>query len=167
MFDWSDYEAAAQRYTNIFKRRDDTVRKAAKRKEPNMDRMTKNVKAMGEAEYVRIVTDFAKRLHPELSRERAFSKVFLADDDAGQAIRKMWQVSKGSGDRPLNAVDEPDEPDEDDEDDTDALAELEELARQERMRANGMLTKEAAFVKVYQANPKLAAKERRQNRPRA
>ena len=56
-----------------------------------MDRMTKNVTAMGEAEYTRIVTDYAKRLHPELSRERAFNKVFTADDDAGQAIRKMWK----------------------------------------------------------------------------
>ena len=159
MFDYRDFEIRAQRYTKIFKRRDDTVRKAAKRKEPSMDRMTKNVRAMGEAEYTRIVTDYAKRLHPDLSRERAFNKVFTADDDAGQAIRKMWQVSK-EGDLESDGRDgEPSV-----EDDEDAMEELEELAEQERRRSG--TSKAVAFTKVYEANPELAARERRQNRPR-
>lgn len=131
-----------------------------KREVPNMDRMTKNVIAMGEAEYTRIVTDYAKRLYPELSRERAFSKVFTADDAESVAIRKYWQISK------QGVADEPADERDDDEDDTDALEELNELAEQERRRASGM-SKYAAFAKVYQDNPALAAKERRQNRPRA
>ena len=160
MFDWRDYELRAKRFERIFNRRDDTARKV-KHKEPNMDHMTKNVRAMGEHEYTRIVADYAKRLYPELTRERAFAKIFTEDSDEARAIRKMWQVSKGS-DRPLNAVDEPDD---DEDDDEDALEELNRLAEEQRRRENGM-TKEAAFVKVYLANPKLAAKERQQNRPR-
>lgn len=126
-----------------------------------MDRMTKNVRSMGEAEYTRIVGDYAKRLYPELSRERAFTKVFTADDAASQAIRYFWKLAKqGSA-----AVDE-DERDDDDED--DALEELERLAEQERRRENGM-SKAQAFAKVYQdpANVDLVKRERRQNRPRA
>ena len=97
-----------------------------KRKEaPEMDkteRMLKNVRSMGEHEYTRIVGDYAKRLYPELTRERAFVKVFTSDDAEGRAIRHFWQISKQA---PLDA-DEAEGEAEGVED--DALEELKELA---------------------------------------
>src|SRR5271169_5557398 len=44
------------------------------------ERILKNVRSMGEAEYTRIVTNYAKQQYPELSRERAFAKVFEDPD---------------------------------------------------------------------------------------
>jgi hypothetical protein len=157
MFDWRDYEIRAQRYKNLFRKRATNI------KEQDMDtRMVKNVKAMGEAEYTRIVGDYAKRLHPELTRERAFAKIFIEDSDEGRAIRKMWQVSK-EGDLESDGRDDAPTV----EDDEDAMEELERLAEQQRRRENGM-SKAAAFTKVYTdpANAKLAQRERMQNRPR-
>ena len=118
-------------------------------------RIEKNLRAMGEHEYVRIVGDYAKRLYPDLSRERAFAKVFEAPDAEGAAIRKCWQLSKQGDSDEVAAA----------EDDESALDELNALAEQERRRSG--TTKAVAFAKVYVANPELAARERRQNRPRA
>jgi hypothetical protein len=134
-----------------------------KREEPKMDRMTKNVIAMGEHEYTRILQKHASdnRL-PNETAVQAFSRIFTEDTDEGRAIRKFWQISKqGSA-----AVDE-DERDDDEDDERDAMEELEELAREERRRTHGM-SKAQAFAKIYTdpANAKLAQRERRQNRPR-
>ena len=133
------------------------------KREATMDsttRMLKNVRSMGEHEYTRIVGDYAKRLYPELTRERAFVKVFTSDDAEGRAIRHFWQISKQA---PLD-----DEPvDDADEEDEDALAELETLAAEVRRRCP-TLTKAQAFTKAYTdpANAKLAARERAQHRPK-
>jgi hypothetical protein len=107
----------------------------------------------------KIVTPSAKSRHPELTREQAFSKIFTADDVEGRALRRAWQISKGQV---------PTEPTDEDDGDENALDELNTLAEQERHRNPGM-SKAAAFAKIYThpANASIAARERRQNRPRA
>jgi hypothetical protein len=134
---------------------------------PKMDsttRMLKNVRSMGEHAYTRLVGDYAKRLYPDLSRERAFTKVFEAPDAEGQAIRHFWQISKQGSNAPL---DDDEAADEAEGVEDDALEELKELAAEERRR-NPKLTKAQAFAKAYTdpANAKLAQRERAQNRPR-
>jgi hypothetical protein len=139
-----------------------------KSNEVNMDsstRILKNVRSMGEAAYTKVVTDYAKRQFPELTRERAFAKVFGAPDGEGLAIRRAWLISKGV-DLPSDARDEPSDDTDDTGDGFDALAKLEALGAEVRKR-NPQLTKAQAFTKAYADNPELAARERRQNRPRA
>ena len=121
---------------------------------PKMD-MTKTLRAVGEAGFTRMIEKYAKTVHPTLTKEQAFTKVFLADDDEGRAIRHAWQIAKQS-----IAADEPS--------DDDALDELETLAAEERRR-NPKLSKAQAFAKVYTdpANARLASRERAANRPRA
>ncbi len=128
-------------------------------------KVLRNLKSMGEAEFVRITTDVAKKQFPELTRERAFSKLFTADDSEGRALRAAWRISKQGG-VASSPLDEPS--DTDDETDEEALAKLEALAEAERRRNPGM-TKAVAFSKVYcdPANARLAQAERRANRPRA
>ena len=127
-----------------------------------MQNMTKTLREVGEAGFTKMIETYAKTVHPTLTREQAFTKVFLADDAEGAAIRRAWQISKGQG-IAAGALDEPSE----DDDEGDALDELNALAAEERRR-NPKLTKQAAFTKIYvdPANAALAAKERRQNRPR-
>jgi DNA polymerase sigma len=163
MFDYRDFELRAQRYTNIFKRR----RATSKREETNnMDRMTKNVRSMGEHAYTKIVQKYASSVRlPNETPSMAFSRIFCEDSDEGRAIRKLWLLSKGD-DNPHDPLNEPDDEDERDDDDSDALDALNALGEQERRR-NPKLTKQQAFAKAYADNPALAAKERRQNRPRA
>ncbi len=126
-------------------------------------RILKNLRSMGEAEFVKIVTDHARTVHPTLTKEQAFTKVFTAADSEGQAIRRCWLIAKGQ-DIASGPLDEPIT----DDDDADALDELNELAEQERRRNPGM-SKAVAFTKVYTdpANAALAQRERRQNQPRA
>jgi hypothetical protein len=111
-----------------------------------------------------MIEKYAKTVHPTLTKEQAFCKVFLADDDEGAAIRRAWQIAK-QGSAPL---DDDEAEDEADGVEDDALEELQELATAERRRCP-TLTKAQAFTKVYvdPANAKLAARERRANRPRA
>jgi hypothetical protein len=146
-----------------------SLRPAEKRnEETNMNNIVKALSRVGEAEYTRIVADYAKTIHPELSRERAFIKVFEADDAEGRAIRRAWQIAKQGA--PLDPDDAKAEGrrviDDALDDDDDALARVERLAIEEHRR-NPKLTKAQAFTKAYTDNPELAAKERRQNRPRA
>jgi hypothetical protein len=133
-----------------------------KHEAPNMDRMTKNVRAMGEHAYTAIVQKYASgnRL-PNETAAQAFTRVFTEDSDEGRAIRKFWQISK------QGMPAEPSDDDERDGDDSDALEELNRLAEAERRRENGM-SKAAAFTKIYcdPANARLAQRERAQNRPR-
>jgi hypothetical protein len=139
-----------------------SMHRAEKRNEvTKMDsttRILKNVSSMGELEYTRIISDYAKTVYPSLSRERAFAKVFEDPDSIG--IRRLWQVAKGQV-----VADEPN--DDDEADDTDALDELNKLAEQERRRSG--TSKAVAFSKVYcdPANVELVKRERRANRPRA
>lgn len=121
------------------------------------ERIEKNLRAMGEHEYTKIIGNCAKKLYPELTREQAFSKVFTAEDAEGQAIRRCWQIAKQGGDSDEVAAAE---------DDENALDELNALAADEKRR-DPKLTKAQAFAKAYSDNPELAAKERLQNRPRA
>ena len=134
-------------------------RPTEKREAPKMD-MTKTLRAVGEAGFTRMIEKYAKTVHPTLTKEQAFTKVFTADDDEGAAIRRAWMISKQG-----IAAGAPDEPT--DDDDENALDELNELAEQERRR-NPKLTKAQAFTKIYTdpANAKLAQRERRQHRPR-
>jgi hypothetical protein len=144
------------------------VRAAAMKREEvtkmeSTTRILKNVQQMGEAEYTRLVTNYAKSLYPTLSEELAFTKVFCGTDAESIAIRAAWQIAKGGS----LAVDPDDDADRDDDDDADAMAELERLAAAERKRTG--MSKARAFAKVYTdpENAKLAAAERRANRPRA
>ena len=102
-----------------------------------------------------------RRLHPELTREQAFTKVFTADN--ARAARSGAR-GRSQSRRPLDD-DEPSEEAEDVED--DALEELNALAAQKRRR-NPKLTKPPAFTKVYSdpANAKLAQASAGQIRPR-
>ena len=128
-----------------------------------MTDMNKTLRSVGEAGFTKMVEKYAKTVHPTLTREQAFTKVFTSDDDEGRAIRRAWQIAKGQG-IPAGALDEPSE---DDDEEGDALDELNELAAEERRRNPGM-SKAVAFSKIYTdpANAKLAQRERRQNRPR-
>jgi hypothetical protein len=96
-------------------------RPTEKRKDTNMQNMNKTLRAVGEAGFTRMIEKYAKTVHPTLTKEQAFTKVFLADDDEGRAIRHAWQIAKQS-----IAADEPS--------DDDALDELETLAAEERRR---------------------------------
>jgi hypothetical protein len=120
---------------------------------------------MGEIAFVKIITDHARTLHPTLTREQAFTKLFTSDDAEGQAIRKCWLIVKSQG-LASGPLDETEVSETADGEDDDALAELNDLAEHERRR-NPRLSRAQSFAKVYAANPELAAKERRQNRPRA
>jgi hypothetical protein len=125
-----------------------------------MQNMTKTLREVGEAGFTRMIETYAKTVHPTLTKEQAFCKVFLADDDEGRAIRAAHQIAK------QGVADEPD--DDDDADDAgDALREIEALAADIRRRFPG-LSKQQAFTKAYTdpANAKLAQRERMQNRPR-
>jgi hypothetical protein len=138
-----------------------SMRPTEKREAPKMD-MTKTLREVGEAGFTRMIEKYAKTVHPTLTKEQAFTKVFLADDDEGRAIRRTHQIAK-QGPLDDDAAEDEAEGVED-----DALEELEELAQQERRR-NPKLTKAQAFAKVYTdpANAKLAQRERVQNRPKA
>jgi hypothetical protein len=132
-----------------------------------MQNINKTLRAVGEHGFAKMIQKYANSVRlPNETQAQAFTRVFTSDDSEGQAIRRAWRVSKGD-DNPHDPLNEPDDEDErEDEDDTDALAELEELGAEERRR-NPKLSKAQAFTKAYTDNPALAAKERRQHRPRA
>lgn len=151
-----------------------------KQGDTNMN-ITKALRAAGEVEFTKMVTRYAKSVHPDLSAPQAFSKVFLDDSDEGRAIRWAWATSKGvvpadSADREYGspasrgytseALDDDEAADEGEGVVDDALEELEELAADAKRR-DPRLSKAQSFAKAYADNPELAAKERRQNRPRA
>jgi hypothetical protein len=170
MFDWRDYEAAAQRYTKIFRRRsDDTVRKrpATERREgSNMQKLDKTLREVGEHGFSKMIQKYADSVRlPNETQAQAFTRVFTSDDSEGQAIRRAWRVSKGD-DNPHDPLNEPDDEDEreDERDEGDALEELNRLSEKERRRSG--TSKAVAFAKVYTdpANAKLAQRERMQNR---
>ncbi len=120
--------------------------------------------SISEAEMTGLITAYAKHVYPDMPSDKAFAKVFTADNEIGLAFRKATQIAKGlalvmpvyvGGDAAL-AVDDP----------ADALAQLQALAEEQHRRQPEM-SLDKAFAKVYAANPQLAAAERRQNRPRA
>jgi hypothetical protein len=124
---------------------------------------TKAVADLGEHGYTKIIQKYASanRL-PSETASQAFTRIFTEDSAQGAAIRKFWQVSK------QGPLDDDEAEDEAEGVEDDALEELKELARQLRVRCP-QLTKAQAFTKIYTdpENAKLAARERRANRPRA
>jgi hypothetical protein len=140
-----------------------SLRPTEKRKDTNMQNMDKTLREVGEHGFTKMVEKYAKTVHPTLTREQAFTKVFTEDNDEGRAIRRAWQISKGQG----IAAGALDEPSQDDDEEGDALDDLNALAAEERRR-NPKLTKAQAFTKAYTdpANAQLAQRERRANRPR-
>ncbi len=151
------------------------VRNATNKREDNMNTDTavilKNIRNMGEAEYVKIVTKYAKLRHPELTPERAFAKIFLENSEEGRALRTLHGVAKGS---PLSKDDGcydggPLDDDgyydgKDDEYDApvadDPMELLNRLAAALRS-ANPSWSQEKAFTKAYEQNPDLARRERK------
>jgi len=132
------------------------------KKDNTMQSFTKAIADLGEHGYTTLIQKFASNNKlPNETAAQAFVRIFSEDTPQGLAIRKCWLLSKGQ-----SIADDPDDDaDRDNEDDADAMAELEALAEAERKRTG--MSKAVAFSKVYSANPELAAKERRQNRPRA
>ncbi len=152
----------------VAKRRAALRAEQAKR-EGNMDTATilKNIKTMGEHEFTRIITVFAKKQYPELTPERAFSKVFTGDNAVSQAIRTLHGVAKSA---PLRKTDETWDADADEreDDEADPLQLLEQLADALR-RKRPELSKAHAFTAIY-TDPQyapLAKRERARYRPRA
>jgi hypothetical protein len=107
---------------------------------------------------------YAKNRHPTLHVGNAISKVLSEEREVARAYEAVHAFYKAQP--VVNDDEDDDDEDERDGDDTDALDELNELGEQERRR-NPKLTKQQAFAKAYADNPALAAKERRQHRPRA
>jgi hypothetical protein len=138
----------------------------------------KNARALGEHGMTALITDYAKRLYPTMTREAAFVKCFTEDSPQGRALRTVHAVSKGqvvdadgpeseyglgSGRGVSGGALDPDEVNEAAADETngdDVMALLERLAAALRVRDPSM-TKAAAFTKAYIDNPHLAAMERR------
>jgi hypothetical protein len=128
------------------------------------DTILKNAAALGEHGVFQIIQKHADAVRrPGESSAQAFTRVFTEQTNEGEALRMIYQHAKGQGIAASNDVSAGDS---DADDDTDALALLEELAAALR-RQRPELTKAAAFAKVYcdPNNARLAAKERRQNRP--
>jgi hypothetical protein len=122
----------------------------------------KSLRSMGEGGFTKLITSYAKTVHPTLTREQAFTKIFTANDDEGKAIRCAWLISKG---QVVTGESSDDDDARDNDDDSDAMEELNALAEAERRRKPS-LSKAQAFAKVYSENHELAVKERLQNRPR-
>jgi hypothetical protein len=121
--------------------------------------------SLSEHEFVELATTAAKRDYPNDRPDQAFAKYF----EGNEVVRRAHAVVKATL-MPLlgvhvggqSAVDAADD------DPSDALAQIEALVAQMRA-AQPALSKAQAFEKVYcdPANARLAAAERRQNRPRA
>jgi hypothetical protein len=125
-------------------------------------RILKNVSEMSEAQYTRIVTDYARKQYPTLTKERAFCKVFEDPSAEGVAIRRAWRISKG--DEHVNPLGGGEVEDDEADEAGDPLDKLERLAAEERRR-NPKLSKAQSFARVYvdPANVALAKAERRQS----
>jgi hypothetical protein len=145
-----------------------------KREEAPKMNINKTLREVGEHNFTRMIEKYAATVRqPNETKEQAFVRVFTADDEEGQALRKCWRISKQGvpvAEPDEEAVADEEEADKDEKEDEDARSALEalnELAAEERRR-NPKLTKAQAFAKAYQdpANARLAQRERQQNRPR-
>lgn len=117
-----------------------------------------------EHQYTQLATEAARKAHPDLSPDRAFSRYFGENEivrRGHQIVKQLlliapFQVGGGAA----VGVDDPE----------DALAQLEALVAEQRARSPEMakLSPAQAFAKVYTdpANAHLARAERKQNRPR-
>ena len=122
-----------------------------------------NGSGLSHPEFDGYLARYSANKFPALRLGNAIAKVLAEETPIAKAYQAVHSFYKAE---PVADDEDDEEEDERDGDDTDALEELNRLAEAERRRTNGM-SKAQAFVKVYEANPELAAKERRQNRPRA
>ena len=139
-----------------------SMRPTEKREAPKMD-MTKTLREVGEAGFTQMIEKYAKTVHPTLTKEQAFTKVFteLTTTKAVRSAARTRSPSKARSmttrprTRPRASR-------------TTRSKNWKSLPQQERRR-NPTLTKAQAFTKVYTdpANAKLAQRERVQNRPKA
>jgi hypothetical protein len=122
-----------------------------------------------EHRFVRLVTDYAKRKHPELSGPVAFERVFVGDGAASRLLQKAHAICKAataSGDVVIvdpTMVGGPDEMHEavNATEQSEAYRQLEALAAKLHEAATGQgkkLTKEQAFAHAFESNPDLARK---------
>jgi hypothetical protein len=117
-----------------------------------------------EHRFVRLITDYAKRKHPELTGDRAFERVFVGDGEASRVLQKAHAICKaataafdvtivepgGETHRTVN-----------DTESSEAYQTLQALADKLHEAATGQgkkLTKEQAFVHAFESNPELARK---------
>ena len=98
-----------------------------------------------EPEMVRMITDFAKQQHPELTDAVAFSRIYCDSSEAGVILRKAVQITKNAAYE--DAVD----------DSEAACAELSKIGA-ERWPS---LTKAQQFARAAETNPALLAKAHR------
>jgi hypothetical protein len=136
-----------------------------------MQNMTKTLREVGEHDFTKMIEKYAKTVHPTLTREQAFTKVFTEDSDAGRAIRSAYQIAK------QGVADDDDDEDEDQRDGggddsrngaDDPLELLNRLAASLR-REHPEWSREKCFAAVY-TDPQyasLAKRERARYRPKA
>jgi hypothetical protein len=111
---------------------------------------------------VRLITDYAKRKHPELSGPAAFERVFVGDGEASRLLQKWHAICKAAtanfdvtivnpGDETERAVS--------DTENSAAYQALQALAGKLHEAAVGRgekLTKEQAFARTFEQHPDLA-----------
>jgi len=134
--------------------------------------------SLGEHEFTQLLTEHAKREHPDMTPEQAFEKVFSADDESGKLLRQAHALTK-AWPAPLSispvqtpagpsrrAGSSPPRQDGTDRDlgDASAYAQLQALAESQRRAGE---TAAQAFARIYAepANRHLVDAERAQNRP--
>jgi len=100
---------------------------------------------ISEHELTELVTEQAKRDHPDLSAAQAFARAFSAQDEAGIILRRAFNVCKNSA---LQA---------DVDDSADAMRELVEIGE----RRWPSLTTAQQFARAFETNPELARKAHR------
>ena len=138
--------------------------------------------SLDEHEYTSLVTEYAKRQHPGLTPEQAFSRVFSEDSPQGQLLRQAHGLTKswpapmsisptmvgGSDAFPSAQRREGSSPPRQDGTNRGGASSAYDqlVAMAERQRKDGE-TAAAAFMRVYldPANASLASAERAQNRP--
>jgi hypothetical protein len=113
--------------------------------------------SISEPELVGLITAHAKRLHPGLSADQAFARVFGAQNEEGATLRKAVSVVKGftATLAPLSTDGRADE--------GDAIDQLNALVEEQRKRSPFKSTAQL-FAAVYTdpANRELVQKEREQ-----
>jgi hypothetical protein len=140
-------------------------------KQMNSIATLRKIAALGEHHFAGVVQKHADSVRlPGETSAQAFTRVFMADTEMGQAIRTLYQVAKQGSiyDRaPLDPDEAADEAEGvvddalDDESSRDPMELLERLAAALRAR-DSKLTKQQAFAKVYTdpANAGLVKRER-------
>jgi hypothetical protein len=117
-----------------------------------------------EHRFVRLVTDYAKRKHPELSGPVAFERVFVGDGEASRLLQKAHAICKAATanfDVAIVEVGRETERAVSDTESSEAYRQLEALAAKLHEAATGQgkkLTKEQAFAASFEQHPDLVRK---------